>query len=35
MKHLLLTVVLTLVCSVLTAAPPADFVIRLDRKSVV
>ena len=29
MKHLLLTVVLTLVCTVLSAAPPSDFVIRL------
>ena len=29
MKHVLLSVVLTLVCTVLTAAPPSDFVIRL------
>ena len=29
MKRILLSVVLTLVCTVLTAAPPSDFVIRL------
>ena len=29
MKHVLLSIVLTLVCTVLTAAPPSDFVIRL------
>ena len=29
MKHVLLFVVLTFVCTVLTAAPPSDFVIRL------
>ena len=29
MKHVLLSVVLTFVCTVLTAAPASDFVIRL------